>query len=132
MAERECFLCNVFEYSWLRIPDKGGKGDKLRLWKQFLVYIHTFTKSCSCSSTHTVLRRVGYHVSCLSSEGTRKIWLTLSFSLISVPVDSLFAAEKEKKNHFWFLFFRYKKHIPTNRSGYAKSSTLGTKCLISL
>ena len=93
--------------------------------------VHTFTKSCSCSSTHTVLRRVGYHVSCLSSEGTRKIWLTLSFSLISVPDSSLFASDQKKINPFRHLS-PYVKHIPTNRSGYAKSSTLGAKCLISL
>ena len=95
--------------------------------------VHTFTKSCSCSRTHTVLRRVGYHVSCLSSEGTRKIWLTLSFSLISASaVNSLFAANQRKLNPFYIYLSRYVKHLPTNTSGYAKSSALGTKCLISL
>jgi hypothetical protein len=68
--------------------------------------VHTLTKSCSCSSTHTVLRRVGYQVSCLWSEGTRKIWLTLSFSLISVLVDSTFAADQEENHCCFFLKMR--------------------------
>ena len=69
-------------------PRSDGWFDMKRVF-----YVHTLTKSCSCASTHTVVRRVGYHVSCLSSEGTRKIWLTLSFSIISVPFNSLFAAK---------------------------------------
>jgi hypothetical protein len=76
--------------------------------------VHTFTKSCSCSSTHTVLRRVGYHVSCLSSEGTRKIWLTLSFSLISVPVNSLFAADQRKYIHFGISLDMGNTYQPTH------------------
>src|SRR5882762_4653732 len=53
----------------------------------------TLTKSCSCDRTHIVFRNVGYHVSCLSSEGSWKNWLTLSFSLISSPPSGFLAAK---------------------------------------
>lgn len=98
MAERQCFLGYIFEYSWLSV--------QMRIAFDFFLGVntHTFTKSWSCSSTHTVLRRVGYHVSCFSNEGTRKSWLTLSFSLISVPVGSLFAPKKPNKRHIVFMF----------------------------
>ena len=78
---------------WLAMHQIRGKV----VWFEMIkcVHVHTFTKSCSCSSSHTVLRRVGYHASCLSKERTRKIWLTLS-SLISVPFNSLFAVGQRK------------------------------------
>lgn len=53
---------------------------------------HTLTKSCSCESTHIVLRSVGNQVSCLSNDGSWNSWLMLSFSLISSPVSGFLAA----------------------------------------
>src|SRR5271155_3121520 len=98
MAKRHCFLCYIFKYSWLSVHIR------IRFFG-CIADTHTFTKSWSCSSTYTVLRRVGYHVvSCLSNEGTWKIWLTLSFSLISVPVTSLFAFKNKIKRYFIFMF----------------------------
>lgn len=57
----------------------------------------TLTKSCSCERTHTVLRKVGYQVSCLSSDGRWNIWLTLSFSLISPDVGFRAAMQAETR-----------------------------------
>ena len=54
----------------------------------------TLTQSCSCDNTQTVVPNVRYQVSLRSSAETLlKIWLVLSFSLNSIPVRGLFAAE---------------------------------------
>lgn len=75
----------------------AGCGDD-QFAPEAVVVRHTFTKSCSCDSTQTVLPSVGYHVSCLFSVLSWNSWLTLSFSLISSPVRGFRASARRLRS----------------------------------